>query len=262
MKNIMKTFYGISLFLLCFIVSYGDVFAVDFTIKTNLMREYTEVITPAAASSPSSCGGSTTLPPPMTLTMQVVDSVTTQFTVRVIEKDNPGNVLVGPSTHAKTNGVNFNLANGELTHTITGIPPSKKVLVVELYKGNTVSGSPYFSQEITTRSESGPGVLTIGDVGDGTSVSGAAGIITGGSKSNPNATSSEITVNIKEQVDAEYIVLLTIDSPTAGVRLANSTISTPVIYNKTATSFQVYLADPSMVNIQNIRLNVMIQGYQ
>jgi hypothetical protein len=255
----MKTFYGISLFLLCFIVSYSDILAVDVTIKTNLMRTRTETVS-AGATSASCGGGAPAAPQVFTFDVTVVDSVTTQFTVRVVEKDNTSNVIEGPSTHNIVNGVNYNLATGELTHTITGIPPSKKVLVVELYKGNTVGGSPYFSQEITTRSETGPGVLTIGDVGDGTSVSGEAGIIIGGSKSNPNASSSEITVDIKEQVDAEYIVLLTIDSPTTGVRQENSQIRTPVIYDKSATSFKVYLYDPT-ASVQNIRLNVVIQSY-
>lgn len=258
----MKTFYGISLFLLCFIVSYSNILAaVDVTIKTSLMRTVTKTITASAASG--SCGNAAPADDVFTFDVQVVDSVTTQFTVRVVEKENTSTVILGPSTHDIVNGGNYNLATGELTHTVTGIASSKKPLLLQLFKGGSASGTPYVEQEVSsargTKVQSG--VLNIGDIGNNsTGTSGAGGVVTGGSKSS-DASSSEITVNIETQEDANYVVMVTIDSQTNGSRQENSQIRTPVVYDKQSSSFKVYLDDPSG-NTQNIRLNVMIQGYQ
>lgn len=260
----MKTFYGISLFLLCFIVSYGDALAVDFTIKTNIMRTYTETITPAPASSPASCSSisSTTLPAPMTLTMQVVDSDIVEFTVRVVEKDNPSVVRRGASTHDITGG-NFNLSNGQLTHTITGIPSMKKVLVAQLFKGTDTTVTPYFQQEISTArgTKVQSGVITIGDLGndsDDFSLPGALGVITGGSKDS-DANTSTVTVNIDTQEDNNYVVMVTVQS--LGNADNDNSIEPPVITSKSTNSFTLFFRELATVT-QNIRLNVMIQGYQ
>lgn len=256
----MKTFYGIALFLLCFIVSYSDILAVDVTIKTNLTRTRTETVS-AGATSASCGGGAPAAPQVFTFDVTVVDSVTTQFTVRVVEKENTSNVVAGPSTHAIVNGVNYNLATGELTHTITGVPSSKKILLVQLYKGGSASGTPYFEQEISTArgTKVQSGVLDIGDIGNNsTGTSGAGGVVTGGSKSS-DASSSTITVNIETQEDANYVVLLTMQSQ--GSALLDNDIQHPVIISKGMTSFQVYIEQTADVT-QNLRLNVMIQGYQ
>lgn len=259
----MKTFYGISLFLLCFIVSYGEIFAVDVTITATLTRTRSESVTAGATSG--SCGGSAPTPQTFNFNITVVDSVTTEFTVRVVEKGNVGNVVVGPSTHNIVNGVNYNLANGELTHTITSVPSRKYIMVVQLFKGNSASGTPYLEQEISTARSTKvqSGVITIGDVGndsDDASLPGALGVVMSGSKDS-DANASEITVNIGTQEDENYVVLVTIDSQTNGSRQANSQIRTPVVYDKQVSSFKVYLYD-NLGTTQNIRLNVMIQGYQ
>ncbi|MFN9340405.1 MAG: hypothetical protein ACK6BZ_13050 [Candidatus Kapaibacterium sp.] len=260
----MKTFYGISLFLLCFIVSYGDAFAaVDVTIKTSLMRTITQTIITGASSG--SCGNAAPEPDTLNFEIKVVDSVTTQFTVRVVEKENTSVEVLSPSTHAINFGMggNYNRANGELTHTVTGIPSSKKPLLLQLFKGGSASGTPYVEQEVSsargTKVQSG--VLTIGDIGNfDNSLGSAGGVVTGGSKSS-DGSSSEITVNIETQEDANYVVMVTIDSQTNGSRQENSQIRTPVVYDKQSSSFKVYLNDP-IGSTQNIRLNVMIQGYQ
>lgn len=261
----MKTFYGISLFLLCFIVSYGDAIAVDVTIKTSLTRTVTKTITASAASG--SCGGAAPADDVFTFDVQVVDSNVAQFTVRVVEKENTSNVVLGPSTHAINSGGggNYNLATGELTHTVTGIPSNKKPLLLQLFKGGSASGQPYVEQEVSsargTKVQSG--VITIGDVGndsDDASLPGALGVVMSGSKDS-DANASEITVNIGTQEDANYVVLVTIDSQADGSRQENSQIRTPVVYDKQVSSFKVYLYD-TLGNTQNIRLNVMIQGYQ
>ncbi|MFN5310728.1 MAG: hypothetical protein ACK5C0_14860 [Candidatus Kapaibacterium sp.] len=257
----MKTFYGISLFLLCFIVSYGDAFAVDVTIKTSLMRTVTQTIITGASSG--SCGNAAPEPDTLNFEIKVVDSVTTQFTVRVVEKEDTSVVVLIPSTYAINFGMggNYNRANGELTHTVTGIPSSKKPLLLQLFKGNSVSGQPYIEQEVSsargTKVQSG--VLDIGDIASGTTVSSPGGVVTGGSKSN-NGSSSTITVNIETQEDANYAVMVTIQS-LSGDPDDDNDIKVPVIRNKTDSSFQVYLFE-TIGDVQNIRLNILIQGYQ
>jgi len=260
----MKTFYGISLFLLCFIVSYGDILAaVDVTIKTSLTRTVTKTITASAASG--SCGNAAPADDVFTFDVQVVDSAVTQFTVRVVEKENTSNVVLGPSTHAINSGGggNYNLATGELTHTVTGIPSSKKPLLLQLFKGGSASGQPYIEQEVSsargTKVQSG--VINLGDIGnnsDDASLSGAAGVVTGGSKDS-DANSSTITVNIETQEDPNYVVMLSIQS--LGTVNWDNDLEQPIIVSKTSSSFQIYLWDTSLFT-QNIRLNVMIQGYQ
>lgn len=256
----MKTFYGISLFLLCFIVSYGDILAaVDVTIKTSLTRTVTKTITASAASG--SCGNAAPADDVFTFDVQVVDSAVTQFTVRVVEKENTSVEILGPSTHAIVNGGNYNLATGELTHTVTGIPSSKKPLLLQLFKGGSASGQPYIEQEVSsargTKVQSG--VLDIGDIASGTTVSSPGGVVTGGSKSN-NGSSSIITVNIEPQEDPNYVVMVTIQSLSGDPDLDND-IKVPVIRNRNSTSFQVYLFETTG-DLQDLRLHVMIQGYQ
>jgi hypothetical protein len=146
---------------------------VDVTIKTSLTRTVTKTITASASSG--SCGNAAPADDVFTFDVQVVDSNVTQFTVRVVEKENTSNEVLGPSTHAINSGGggNYNLATGELTHTVTGIPSSKKPLLLQLFKGGSASGTPYVEQEVSsargTKVQSG--VLDIGDVAGGTTVS-------------------------------------------------------------------------------------------
>ncbi len=256
----MKTKYGIILLLSCIVLFSYNAFAVDYTLKTTITRTENRSIVPD--NSPN-CDGSTPTLPTVNYSVTLIDSTVTVFSVKVFKKSD-NSLWYDDLNHTivtSGGGQNYDLATGELTHTITGIPATKEILIARIYLNAGGTGSPYKEQEFSIAKNSRPsgGFITIGDIGSGTTIGGFGGVATGGSKTNPGGNSSIITVNIETQEDANYVVMLNAVS-LGTLDWDNDFLFHPVVVNKTTTSFDIYLEDGGAT--ENLRFDIIIQPYQ
>ncbi|MBI3260482.1 MAG: hypothetical protein HYZ54_13565 [Ignavibacteriae bacterium] len=262
----MKTKNGIILLLICIGIFTSEAFAaVDYTFKTNVTRTETRSIVPD--NSPN-CDGSTPTMPTINYDVTIIDSQFTDFSFRIVKKSDLSAYYNSLNHTVITSGgsQNFDLTNGELTYTITGIPKTNEILIVRFYKNAGGTGSPYYEQEISISSNTRPqaGFVTFGNVGDNSDGGGAGAITaTGGAISSASINNapmySEITVNFTDLGDANYVAMVSLES-TNGTRFNSNNVSVPVIYDKTSSSFKVLLEDNG-VSIEDLRLDIIIQAY-
>lgn len=262
----MKTKYGIILLLICIVTfSFDAIAAVDYTFKTSVTRTESRSIVP---DNSANCDGSVPNLPTINYNVTLIDSVFTDFSFRIVKKSDLSAYYnsLGHTVITSGGGQNFDLATGELTYTITGIPKTNEILIVRFYKNNDGSGSPYSEQEISISSNTRPqaGFVVFGNVGDG-SDGGAAGAVTStggaisGATINNAATYSEVTVNFTDLGDANYVVMVSLES-TTGTRFNSNEVAVPVVFDKTSSSFKVLLEDNGAI-IENLRLDIIIQAY-
>lgn len=253
----MKTKYGIILLLSCIVLFSYNALAVDYTIKTTVTRTENRSIVP---DNSANCDGSTPTLPTVNYSVTLIDSNFTDFSIRVFKKSdnslwhtNLGNTVV--------HGGNFDLATGELEHTITGIPATKEVLIARVYLNSGGTGSPYSEQEFSIAVNARPaaGFANIGDIGSFDNTVGSyGGVVTNVSKTS-SASASEITVTIENQEDANYVVMTSVRS--LGNSSFDNDIHLPIVTSQSATSFVVFIEEPAAVT-QDIRLMFIVQRYQ
>lgn len=256
----MKTKFGVILILLCLIALSADALAVNYTFKTTVTRTESRSIVP---DNSANCDGSAPTLPTINYNVTLIDSNFTQFTIKIVKKSDNSDYF-GPVTAGVTHGGNFNLATGELTYTITGITKTNEILIVKFYKGASAAGTPDAEQEISVSSNTRPqaGFINIGDIAlnDNTThgLGTFGGIVTGGSTFSNDAVGTYITVNFPTQEDTDYIVMLTYHS--LGAVGSDNNVRMPVVYNKTTTSFEVYIEEINASG-QNLRLDIILQHY-
>lgn len=262
-KKIMKTKFGVILFLISFIALSTVASAVDYELKTTLTRTETRTLTPV---NPALCDGTTPAPlPPRTYNVSLIDSTITHFSIRIVKK-------VGGAVHhtvaTTAIGSYLDLATGEFTYNVTGIPKTKDILLIRLY--NQTGGVDTILKEMEMSASSGSvrtqvGYVNFGNVGDGSgsgeagAIAGTGGAISTASISNTPST-SEITVNFDDLGDTDYITLVTLQR-LSGSLSNNSDVSVPVVHSKTSNSFKVYIKELTDTT-QDLRLDILIQGYQ
>lgn len=262
----MKTKFGVILILLSFIVLGSNAFAaVDYTFKGTITRTENRSIVPD--NSPQ-CDGSTPTMPTVNYSVTLIDSTVTDFSFRIVKKSDNSAYYnsLGHTIITSGGSKNFDLATGELTYTITGIPKTSEILIVRLYTNSGGTGSPYSEQEISVSSDTRPkaGFVTFGNVGDGSdggsqgSISSVGGFVTSASISN-GASYSQITVNFTALDDASYVAMVTLQSST-GTRFSSNNVTTPVVYDKQTGSFKVLIEDNG-VDIEDLRMDLVLQAY-
>lgn len=262
----MKTKYGIILLLICIGLFTSEAFAaVDYTFKTSVTRSETRQIVP---DNSANCDGSTPTMPTISYDVVLIDSVFSNFSFRIFKKSDNSAYYnsLGHTVITSGGSQNYDLTNGELTYTITGIPKTNEVLIVKFYKNSGGTGTADFEQEISISSNTRPqaGFVVFGNVGDGTdgggagSISSTGGAISGASISNA-AAYSEITVNFTDLGDANYVAMVSLES-TNGSRFNSNNVAVPVVFAKTSSSFKVLLEDNG-ASIEDLRLDIIIQAY-
>lgn len=252
----MKTKYGIILLLSCIVLFSYNAFAVDYTIKTAVTRTENRSIVPD--NSPN-CDGSTPSMPTVNYSVTLIDSTITVFSVRVFKKSD--NSLWHTNLNNAVNGSNYDLATGELEYTITGIPATKETLIARIYLNSGGTGAAYAEQEFSIAINTKPvaGFANVGDMGSfDSNVGSFGGVVTNVSKSS-DANSSEMTVTIENQEDANYVVMTSVRS--LGNPGLDNDIHQPVVTDQTATSFKVLIEQTNNVT-QDLRLMFVIQRYQ
>ena len=267
----MKTKYGIILLLIGIVACSFETFAADYTYKVTVTRTENRSIVP---DNSANCDGSVPTLPTINYSVTMIDSNFTQFSIRIVKKsDLSAYYSTGLSNLTVTHGGNFNLATGELTHTITGIPKINETLIIRFYKNGGATGSPYAEQELTiaTDTRAKAGYVTFGNVGNGDifanggdnsgnpgSISSYGGFVTSASISN-SAQASEITVNFTALDDANYVAMVSV---TSGDPYNSNNIMVPVVYNKTSGSFKILMEDNAYpTTVESIRLDLILQAY-
>lgn len=265
----MKTKNGIILLLICIGICTSEAFAaVDYTFKTSVTRTETRQIVP---DNSANCDGSTPTMPTISYDVVLIDSVFTNFSFRIFKKSDNSAYYnsLGHTVITSGGSQNYDLTNGELTYTITGIPKTNEILIVKFYKNSGGTGTADFEQEISISSNTRPqaGFVTFGNVGNGSvngdntgvpgSITSTGGFVTGASISNGNLA-SEITVNFTDLGDANYVAMVTLYS-NSNEYLSNN-VTVPVVYAKGSSSFKVLIEDVGGF-YQDLRLDIIIQAY-
>ena len=102
------------------------------------------------------------------------------------------------------------------------------------------------------------GSIVLGDINSGTTVGATTGFITGGSKTSGGGA-SVFTVNFADIGTTSYMPIFTFES-TSGTPNDDNDLRTPVIFNKTSSSFQVHIEEESAV-VQAITMYVTLIRY-
>lgn len=255
----MKTKYGMILLLSCIVLFSYNAFAVDYTLKTTITRTENRSIVPD--NSPN-CDGSTPSMPTVNYSVTLIDSSVTVFSIKVFKKSD-NSLYHSDLNHTivtSGGGQNYDLATGELTHTITGIPSTKEILIARIYLNSGGTGSPFAEQEFSIAVNSRPaaGFIDVGDIASGTSIGSFGGVVTGGSKSSAGSTST-ITVNIEDQEDANYVVAVSVRG--LGTDTWDNEQTIPIVTSQSSNSFTVYLEETNNT-VQDLRLMFIVQRYQ
>jgi Concanavalin A-like lectin/glucanases superfamily len=119
------------------------------------------------------------------------------------------------------------------------------------------AGTSTWDYMCNTRNKITKGYVDVGDIGGTSGVLSIGGNITSASATTTIGTST-ITVNFTDQGSLLYVPMLSFHS--MGTLNDDNDLEEPIIFNRTTSSFQIYL-DETLSVLQNLRVYIMIMPY-